>query len=101
MTRALFIILLVAVSLLGSSAVAAMPANGLLERATPSVKTHDFRYVQRQISPQEARAIALSRVPGGEVVDIRKTGDVYRVRIIARDGRVIDIVVDANTGRVR
>jgi uncharacterized membrane protein YkoI len=57
--------------------------------------------VQREISPREAKAIALGRVPGGEVVDIRRTADAYRVRIIARDGRVVDIVVDAATGRIR
>ncbi|MEL7231978.1 MAG: PepSY domain-containing protein [Pseudomonadota bacterium] len=55
----------------------------------------------REISASEAKRIALSRVRGGEVVDIRRTGDAYRVRVIARDGRVIDIVVDARTGRVR
>ncbi|MEM7728923.1 MAG: PepSY domain-containing protein [Pseudomonadota bacterium] len=76
--------------------------------AAPQWVQHDrvrpapaWQQVQRQISPQEARAIALSRVPGGEVVDIRRTAGAYRVRIIARDGRVVDIVVDAATGRVR
>ena len=61
------------------------------------------RYAQsnRQISAAEAKRIALSRVRGGEVVDIRRTADAYRVRVIARDGRVVDIVVDARTGRVR
>ena len=61
------------------------------------------RYAQsdRQISASEAKRIALSRVRGGEVVDIRRTGNAYRVRVIARDGRVVDIVVDARTGRVR
>ena len=59
------------------------------------------RMAQRQITPAEAKRIALSRVRGGEVVDIRRSGDAYRVRVIARDGRVVDIVVDAKTGRVR
>ena len=61
------------------------------------------RYAQaeRQISASDAKRIALSRVRGGEVVDIRRTGNAYRVRVIARDGRVVDIVVDARTGRVR
>lgn len=60
-----------------------------------------LRLAQARISPAEAKAIALSRVPGGEVVDIRRSGDVYRVRIIDRNGHVVDIVVDARTGRVR
>ena len=63
--------------------------------------TLPYQEVQRQISPQEARQIALSRVPGGEVVDIQRLRDSYRVRIIARNGRVVDIIVDAYTGRVR
>lgn len=60
-----------------------------------------LRFAQVRITPSQAKAIALSRVPGGEVVDIRRSGDFYRVRVIARDGRVVDIVIDANTGRVR
>jgi uncharacterized membrane protein YkoI len=70
------------------------------DRAKPA-PTASWQYVQRQITPQEARAIALSRVPGGEVVDIRRTSNAYRVRIIARNGQVIDIIVDATTGRIR
>ncbi|GLQ19656.1 PepSY domain-containing protein [Algimonas porphyrae] len=88
---------------LATPALAAAPASlpispsVLAAETAPSVE----QVAQRQISAREARAIALARVPGGEVVDIRRTRDTYRVRIIARDGRVVDIVVDANTGRIR
>ncbi|MGB3457034.1 MAG: PepSY domain-containing protein [Litorimonas sp.] len=78
----------------GSALVAPVPAASAQSRT-------GWQEAQRQISPQQARAIALSRVPGGEVVDIRRTSGAYRVRIIARDGRVVDIVVDAVTGRIR
>lgn len=88
-------------SLIGTPSLATAPhwvqANRMSEASTIS----PYNYAQRQITAREARAIALARVPGGEVVDIRRTADTYRVRIIARDGRVVDIVVDANTGRVR
>ena len=70
------------------------------DRVRPASDTA-WQMVQRQITPQEARAIALSRVPGGEVVDIRRTSNAYRVRIIARNGQVVDIIVDATTGRIR
>lgn len=101
MTRVLFISMMIGVSLMGSSAMAAPSPSAIAEHVSVSTYKAESRYVQRQISPREARAIALSRVPGGEVVDIRKSGDTYRVRIIARDGRVVDIIVDANTGRIR
>lgn len=56
---------------------------------------------QRAISPAEAKSIARSRVKGGEVVDISRRGDTYRVRVIAKNGKVVDVYIDANTGRVK
>ena len=56
---------------------------------------------QNSISAAEAKSIARRRVKGGEVVDIARNGDTYRVRVIARDGRVVDVFIDANTGRVK
>ncbi|WP_409433494.1 PepSY domain-containing protein [Litorimonas sp. RW-G-Af-16] len=56
---------------------------------------------QRQISASDAKSIALRRVRGGEVVDISKTGNTYRVRVIGKDGRVVDVYIDATTGRVK
>ena len=58
------------------------------------------KLAQRQISPAQAKSIALSRVKGGQYVDLRKVGNYYIVRVRAPGGRVIDIRVDANTGRV-
>lgn len=57
--------------------------------------------VQNQISAAEAKSIARRRVKGGEVVDISRRGNTYRVRVIAKDGRVVDVLIDANTGRVK
>ncbi len=56
---------------------------------------------QRSITPAEAKSIARRQVPGGEVVDISRRGDTYRVRVIAKSGKVVDVLIDANTGRVK
>ena len=56
---------------------------------------------QQSISPAEAKAIARRRVPGGEVVDIKRRGDTYSVRVIKKGGKVVDVLIDANTGRVK
>lgn len=100
MTRSIFISAVLLAALMSAPASAMVPQWG---QPSPSAQPSDqsWQIVQRQISPREAKAIALARVPGGEVVDIRRTTDAYRVRIIARDGRVVDIVVDATTGRIR
>ena len=57
--------------------------------------------VQRSISPAEAKSIARKRVPGGQVVDIKRRGDTYSVRVIKKSGKVVDVLIDANTGRVK
>lgn len=59
------------------------------------------QWAQRKISASEAKSIAMRKVPGGEVVDISLKGNTYRVRVIRRDGRVVDVFIDAMTGRAR
>ena len=88
------------VALMSAPAFAAIPQEIPVNTAS-SLNAQSWQLVLREISAREAKAIALARVPGGEVVDIRRTSDAYRVRIIARDGRVVDIIVDAATGRIR
>lgn len=100
MTRSTLIYALLLAAFMSAPASAAIPQWTHLDAAS-TASAPSLQLVQREISPREAKAIALSRVPGGEVVDIRRTSDAYRVRIIARDGRVVDIIVDAVTGRVR
>ena len=56
---------------------------------------------QRSITPAEAKTIARKHVPGGQVVDIKRRGDTYRVRVIKKSGKVVDVLIDANTGRVK
>ena len=59
------------------------------------------RWAQRKISASEAKSIALRKAGGGEVVDISRNGNTYRVRVIRKDGRVVDVLIDATTGRVK
>jgi len=58
-------------------------------------------WAQRKISASEAKSIAKRRAGGGEVVDISRNGNTYRVRVIRKDGRVVDVLIDATTGRVK
>ena len=62
---------------------------------------HLWKDAQRSISPAEAKSIARRRVPGGQVVDIKRRGDTYSVRVIKKSGKVVDVLIDANTGRVK
>lgn len=101
MKRIMLITAALVASFTATSALASAPIWLQTDRAPIASPAPTLDYVQRQITAREAKAIALSRFPGGEVVDIRRTGDAYRVRVIARDGRVVDVVVDANTGRIR
>ncbi|WP_416878669.1 PepSY domain-containing protein [Litorimonas sp.] len=58
-------------------------------------------YAQNRISASKAKSIALKRVDGGEYVDLRLVGNTYIVRVRAPGGRIIDIRIDATTGRVK
>ena len=52
------------------------------------------------ISASEAKSIALRHVKGSEFLDIKLIGgNTYRVRVM-QNGRRIDVLVNANTGRV-
>jgi len=84
--------------------VTAMSASALSAPTLDRAQSADIRVVleaQRSITPAEAKSIARKHVPGGEVVDIKRRGDTYSVRVIAKSGEVIDVLIDANTGRVK
>lgn len=59
------------------------------------------RWAQTRISQAQAKAIARRQVPGATVQHIFLNGNTYRVRMLKRDGRVVDVLIDATTGRVR
>lgn len=53
------------------------------------------------VSPSQAKSIALRHVRGSEFLDIKLVGgNTYIVRVI-KAGRRIDVYIDANTGRVK
>lgn len=56
--------------------------------------------VGQVIGTQRAVAIARSRVGGGQVLDAGLAGANYRVRIRTPDGRVIDFIIDAESGAI-
>jgi len=57
-------------------------------------------FVQSEITASEAKAIAGKEYPDAEVVDISRSGAQYKVRLIRKDGRVIDLFIDVATGSV-
>ena len=71
------------------------------QTAYPTWSGEVFLEAQRSITPAEAKSIARKNVPGGKVVDIKRRGDTYSVRVIKKSGQVVDVLIDANTGRVK
>ena len=101
MTRRFVIPALCLAVLAGGTAHADAPLD--FQRAPDSARVElaePVRFAQRQISASEAKRIALRRHPGGDVVDISRSGNIYRVRVVTRDGRRVDVLVDSNSGRV-
>ena len=77
--------------------------NAVQTHAAPHAMGHAMGYVQyaqKAISPSKAKSIAARRVPGAKFVDISRSGGQYRVRMLRKDGRVVDVLIDAATGRV-
>jgi len=60
-----------------------------------------IRYAQKKVSPSEAKNIARRKVRGADVIDISLKGGTYKVRMQKKNGRVVDVYVDAASGRVR
>jgi uncharacterized membrane protein YkoI len=59
------------------------------------------QFAATAISASQAKSIALRHVPGSEFLDIKLVGgNTYIVRVI-KDGRRIDVRIDATTGRVK
>ena len=56
---------------------------------------------KKKISAKKAKKIARKKVKNGEVVDIALKVNIYKVRIIAPEGRVVDVYIDAHTGQVK
>ena len=65
-----------------------------------SYGTHQ-KVAQKRITASQAKSIARQRVRDAQVIDVMLNGNVYKVRMQKKNGRVVDINVDATTGRVR
>ena len=71
---------------------------------TSSERRPVSRYAQQRaqrISASQAKSIALNRVRGAKFINVQLVGDAYRVRLQQKNGRIVDVYVDARTGRVR
>jgi len=109
MNRKHIVLGLTAILLAGATAMPATAATTTLKDNSFSSTSHftaaldqDVQQLaQRKISASEAKSIARRRAGGGEVVDISRNGNTYRVRVIRKDGRVVDVLIDATTGRVK
>jgi uncharacterized membrane protein YkoI len=55
---------------------------------------------QRRISLEQAIA-AVQRATGGRVLDAKDMGDLYRIKILTRQGEVRIVHVDARSGAMR
>ncbi len=57
---------------------------------------------QHRISPSQAKSAAMRRVRGAKFVNVQLVGqNTYRVRLQQKNGRIIDVYVDAYTGQVK
>ena len=67
----------------------------------PSERTQLPRWAEQRISYSQAKSIARSRYPGAEIVDIALDGNNYRVRLVLQNRRIVDVLIDATSGRIR
>ena len=67
----------------------------------PSERTQVPQWAQQRISYSRAKSIARSRYPGAEVVDIALDGNTYRVRLVLQNRKIVDVLIDAASGRIR
>lgn len=87
-----------------SAAAVAMPAQAApssFQASGPSVRAFAYgQYAQNIISPSQAKAIAARYVRAAEYVDLERIGGKYIVRMRRKNGRIVDVFIDAATGRV-
>lgn len=54
----------------------------------------------KQLSREQAAALAQQQYPG-RIVKIKAEREFYRIRLVQPDGRVITVLVDGKTGRIK
>ncbi len=68
----------------------------------PRVKADLYAQRARQISASQAKNIAMDYVRGAKFVNVQRINpSTYRVRLQEKNGRIIDVYVDAYSGRVK
>lgn len=61
-----------------------------------------YAQAQRKISASQAKSAAMRRVRGAKFVNVQLVNQsTYRVRLQQKNGRIVDVYVDAYTGRVK
>lgn len=53
-----------------------------------------------QVSREQAAALAQQRYPG-KIVKVQTQKQYYRIRVLQADGRVVTVLVDGQSGRVK
>ena len=59
------------------------------------------KVAQKRISASQAKSIASKKVRDAKVVDVTPGGREHKVRMQKKNGRIVDVFVDATTGHVR
>ena len=61
-----------------------------------------YAQAQRKISASQAKSAAMRRVRGAKFINVQLVNQgTYRVRLQQKNGRIVDVYVDAYTGRVK
>lgn len=67
-----------------------------------SIKMFAQKSGNGKISASQAKSAALRSRPGSKFVNMQMSGNgAYRVRLQQKNGRIVDVYVDARTGRVK
>jgi len=74
-----------------------------LGQISKSANRIDMQYAQRKrISASQAKSAAMSRIRGAKFINVQLVNQsTYRVRLQQQNGRIVDVYVDAYTGRVK
>ena len=59
------------------------------------------QWAQQRISYSQAKSIALSQYPGAKYIDTRLNGNTYTVKLVLKNKQMVNVKIDAVTGRIR
>ena len=72
----------------------------LLALIAPPQVVDGFAALAADAKPLEEILKGLPRVYDGRVLDTRLKGDRYEIRVLVKTGTVVELVVDANSGKI-